>query len=346
MRKARKVAEKFHLWDPESGRIPARAEFILAMHTTYVAYGLQLRSSFALPGMPMRSATGLPSLAIERATEAQLEDTWSRTVSAPEWRGVLGDGCPLTIERGLEGDLLFTYAHRARFHLDAAKITLTCVPAEADLHWQQVLLGRILPNVGLERGYEALHASAVESPEGVVAILAPSGMGKTTLAIELMRRGWPLFADDVVVLTGGGGELRAHAGAPLMNVATDRIDEQTCDELGSTLAVLAGERWLAADSASEGDRRVRMVCLFERAPGLTLDVRKLPSSPLPLAPYMLGLPGDRERERSRFSLFADLMDSAELVKLTCSTNDPPEELADLLEDTLRSPAALVMGGAS
>ena len=39
---------------------------------------------------------------------------------------------------------------------------------------------------------------------GVVAIMAPSGAGKSTLAAELMRRGWPLFADDVLVLDGPG----------------------------------------------------------------------------------------------------------------------------------------------
>ncbi len=316
------------------------------MRTTYVAYGLQLHCSFELPGMSARSDAGLPSLSVERVAPAELDGTWSGSVGAAEWRGVLGDGCPLTIERGVEGDLLFTYADRARFHLDAAKLILLCAPAEEGLHWQQVLLGRILPNVGLERGYEALHASAVESPEGVVAVVAPSGMGKTTLATELMRRGWPLFADDVLVLSTDAGCLRAHPGAPLMNVAVQGIGDGEQDALGRTLAVLAGERWVAAENASEGDRPVRMVCLFQRGPGLTLEAQCLLPNPLPLTPYMLGLPGDSERERTRFSLFADLVDQAELVKVTCSTDDSPAELADLLESTLRSPAALAAGGAS
>jgi hypothetical protein len=316
------------------------------MRTTYVAYGLQLHCSFELPGMPAKSEAALPALSIERVSPPELDCTWSGSAGAAEWRGVLGDGCPLTIERGVGDDLLFTYADRARFHLDAARLTLLCAPAEDGLHWQQVLLGRILPNVGLERGYEALHASAVESPEGVVAVLAPSGMGKTTLATELMRRGWPLFADDVLVLRADADGLRAHPGAPLMNVAVRGTGDGEQDAPGRTLAVLAGERWVAAENASEGDRPVRMVCLFERGSGLALEAQCLRPSPLPLSPYMLGLPGDYERERSRFSLFADLVDCAELVKLTCSTDDSPAELADLLENTLHSPATLTAGGAS
>lgn len=316
------------------------------MGRTYVAYGLQLRCSFELPGMPERSEAVLPELCVERVALPELEDTWSGSIGTAEWEGVLGDGCPLTIEYGIGEDLLFTYSDRACFHLSADKLTLLCAPAEEGPHWQQVLLGRILPNIALERGYEALHASAVESPEGVVAVAAPSGMGKTTLATELMRRGWPLFADDVLVLSADAGGLRAHPGTPLMNVAVGETSEGEEDGLGRTLAVLAGERWIAADHASEGDRPVRMVCLFERGPGLALEAQCLRPSPLPLTPYMLGLPGDSERERSRFSLFADLVDRAELVKLTCSTDDSPAELADLLENMLRAPAALTAGGAS
>jgi hypothetical protein len=316
------------------------------MQTTYVAYGLQLHCSFELPGMSARSEATLPAVSIERVSPPELDGTWSGSIGAAEWRGVLGDGCPLTIERGVGGDLLFTYADRARFHLDAARLTLRCAPAEEGLNWQQVLLGRILPNVGLERGYEALHASAVESPEGVVAVLAPSGMGKTTLATELMRRGWPLFADDVLVLSADTGGLRAYPGAPLMNIAPHDTGDEAQDALGRTLAVLAGERWMVAENVSESECPVRMVCLFERAPGLTLEARSLLPNPLPLSPYMLGLPGDSERERSRFSLFADLVDCAELVKVTCSTEDSPAELADLLASMLHSPAALAAGSAS
>ena len=50
-------------------------------------------------------------------------------------------------------------------------------------------------------GHEALHAAALDSPDGVVAIMAPSGAGKSTLALELLRQGWPLFADDVLTLS-------------------------------------------------------------------------------------------------------------------------------------------------
>ena len=169
----------------------------------------------------------------------------------------------------------------------------------------------MLSGISVMRGYEALHAAAVDSPEGVVAIMAPSGVGKSTLAIELLRRGWPLFADDVLILEQTQGAVRAHPGTPHMNLAESlpgAIDPQT---LGSTLGVLAGERWLAAHTTTTDPRPVRMLCLLERGPSLSLEAHALPANPLPLAPYMLGLSTDAERQRNRFGLYADLMESAD-----------------------------------
>jgi hypothetical protein len=218
--------------------------------------------------------------------------------------------------------------------------TLDCTPTEDGLHWQQVLLGRVLANVGLEWGHEALHASALDSPHGVLAVAAPSGTGKTTLATELMSRGMPLFADDVLTLTATTGGVRAHPSPPLMNIGAASTIGVNPDTLGQTLAVLCGERWMVARNATTTERPVRMICLFERRPGLTLEIRRLPSSPLPLAPYMLGLAGDRERERSRFSLYSDLMGAAELVKITCDSDERPAAVADLLEGALQPAPAL------
>src|SRR5450759_3777566 len=156
----------------------------------YIAYGLALRSSFRLPGMVTTDEEGLPPLALELVTPAQLAAMWSGPDGMPVWRGCLGDGSDLTIERGTAGDLLFANGDRARFRLDPSVRSLSCAPRRAGLDWQRTLLTKVLSSIAVMRGYEALHASAVDSPWGAVAIAAPSGMGKTTLALELMARGW------------------------------------------------------------------------------------------------------------------------------------------------------------
>jgi hypothetical protein len=303
----------------------------------YAAYGLRLDCSFQLPGMDSSAHTidGLPSLMLSMQEPAELEQAWSGSDGPPEWRGRLGDGLDLSIERGVAGDLLFTYGERACFRLDAEQQSLSCAPTSRDeLHWQRALISKVLSAISVMRGYEALHAAAVDHPDGVVAIMAPSGAGKSTLAIELLHRGWPLFADDQLTLDHGQDAVYAHPGTPHMNLAESLPNEIDPQTLGTTLGILAGERWLAAGTVTRGPRPVRMLCLLERAANLPLEIHTLPANPLLLAPYMLGLEPDHERQRSRFSLYADLIQSATLVRLTAGLEHRPEQLADLVEQAL------------
>jgi hypothetical protein len=300
------------------------------MRTRYVAHGLVLHSSFRLPGMNPDSREGLPALTLELTTVDELESTWSGASGPPAWQGLLGDGRELTIERGMAGEIVFTYADQARFRLDARGQRLECAPRRAALDWQRALLGKVIPSISVMRGYEALHAGVVDSPDGVVAIAGPSGSGKSTLAVELMYRGWPLFADDELTLGRGADAVRAHHGTPHMTVALDVPQSGSC-KLGTLLGVLAGERWLSASNTTNRTRPVRMICLLERRDGLTLGASMLPANPLLLAPYMLGLSTSVKRQRSRFCLYSDLVEVAKLVRLTGDSQSTPGQLADVVE---------------
>lgn len=312
------------------------------MEKHYAAYGLSLRSSFGLAGMAPSGQEMLPPLALELVAPAELATTWSGTDGEPIWRGRLGDGSDLTIERGVAGDLLFTNGDRAWYRLHAGGQALACMPRCPGLDWQRTLLTKVLSSISVMRGYEALHACAVESPWGVVAIAAPTGMGKTTLALELMRGGWPLLTDDVLALAATSEGVLGYPGTPHMNVSSS--EDPLADEIASTLAVLAGERWVAARKIAHVARPVHTILLLERSPGLSLDIQVLPRNPLHLVPYMLGLPGTVVRERRRFELYADLMATATLMRLTCDPADRPADIADLIEQALADrPTALALG---
>lgn len=312
----------------------------------YAAHGLRLTSSFPLPGMRPATQAGedLPLLALALRDPAELERLWSGADGPPEWRGRQGDGRDLTIERGSVGDLLFTYGELARFRLDPGMRRLDCAPYDPGLGWQRVLIGKVIPSISVMRGYEALHAAAVESPDGVVAIMAPSGSGKSTLALELLRRGWPLVADDALTLSQVDTEVRAHPGTPHMNVAQSPPEELAPQELGNTIGVLAGELWLSAHASATQQLPVRMLCQLQRGAGLGLELRTLPANPLLLAPYMLGLSSDLQRRRTRFCLYANLIGSTTLVRLTAGLEHRPAQLADLVEDALARQPELLAGG--
>ncbi len=62
------------------------------------------------------------------------------------------------------------------------------------------LLGTLFVVLCQQRGLLPLHASAVASTQGVVAFLARSGQGKSSLAAHLVQRGFPVVADDVCLI--------------------------------------------------------------------------------------------------------------------------------------------------
>lgn len=55
----------------------------------------------------------------------------------------------------------------------------------------------------LQRGELPLHAATLIPPGGThaIAVCGPSGVGKSTLAAEFVRRGWSLIADDMTRVT-------------------------------------------------------------------------------------------------------------------------------------------------
>ena len=65
---------------------------------------------------------------------------------------------------------------------------------------QPFVLGNVWGVLAMQRGLLPLHASAVSRGPGLHAFTGPSGAGKSTLAAALASRGYPLFADDILLV--------------------------------------------------------------------------------------------------------------------------------------------------
>lgn len=68
------------------------------------------------------------------------------------------------------------------------------------------LLGTVLAVLCFNRGVLPLHASAVEMAGGAVLVAGNSGLGKSSLAAEMHRRGARLLSDDLCALDFQGRE--------------------------------------------------------------------------------------------------------------------------------------------
>jgi hypothetical protein len=86
------------------------------------------------------------------------------------------------------------------FGPEGGTVTATPAPSASSDVVHAAYRRHVLPLVLQALGLEALHASAVLTRHGVVGFCAPSGGGKSTLAVALARGGHPLWADDALVL--------------------------------------------------------------------------------------------------------------------------------------------------
>ena len=116
-----------------------------------------------------------------------------------------------------------------------------------------------------QRGLTPLHASAVELDGGLVAFLAPSGTGKSSLAAAQVMGGARLVTDDILAITiSEEGDAIGFPGPPWL-----RIPEATCDRPGT-----GGLRFVRQDadgkslmepetaSVTQGPLAIRGLCLL------------------------------------------------------------------------------------
>jgi hypothetical protein len=175
-----------------------------------------------------------------------------------------------------------------------------------------------------------------------VLVLAPSGTGKTALALALARAGWPLLSDDILVLGHGVNGVLAHPGTPHLNVQ-DAVDARVMRGVVRVLGVLDGELWLTAEEPCAESSPVSAVCLLERGGPGPLTFHPLAPTPLALAPYMLGLGEKPGRERDRFDLYCELMAGSRLLRIQAGSSASPRVIAARLRELLAGECASAGG---
>jgi hypothetical protein len=293
------------------------------------AFGLEVDADFALPG----ARPGAPPEA-DLALRLVPQDEFLPLIAEPRMLRLLAsfDDCPYAMLEAPAGDALLCYGHRAFLHLSADRRLLRCAPtALDDPHWQRVLLDTVLWSVSLLRGFELLHASAVETPAGVIAFVAASGGGKSSLASEYLRRGASLFSDDIVALDERDGDVVGFPGPGVMNLPRQFAP---ADVAARPIADFGDERWVELKSSATGARPLAAVVIVDRAPAHEAACSRVEATTLELLPHALGLPHLEQRVRRRFELFSRVAVTTPVLHLTADLSVPTGVLADLVDAAL------------
>ncbi|MDH5202458.1 MAG: hypothetical protein OEZ31_04825 [Nitrospirota bacterium] len=89
---------------------------------------------------------------------------------------------------------------------------------------QHLLLDQVIPLVINLKGGEALHASAVRTPQGVIAFAGLTGSGKSTIAGSFLQAGYPLISDDCLPLIEQNQDIYAIPAYPGLRLRDDSLE--------------------------------------------------------------------------------------------------------------------------
>jgi hypothetical protein len=214
--------------------------------------------------------------------------------------------------------------------------------AEATWRWHRPLCAQALPLAATLHGLELFHASAVAFDGRAIAFVAPSGTGKTSLALALVARGAALITDDVLALEPAGIGVVAYPGVPLTNVAPDQLallPSPVRDRIGAPFGA-SDKVHVEVSSMASGPLPLGAVCFLARSEAIErLAVTPAPPDPRALlgATFMPHIV-TRTRLLSQLSTCAEIAAAVPVVKLEVPATLGADRLARELERVL--PAVL------
>jgi hypothetical protein len=251
------------------------------------AHGMHVRSTMPLPGMRACDADAQVDLDVRWQPPSTLADDVADGVVMLR---CLAGGRLRYSAAATSGGYQLRFNRCCQFDIDDTTrvVDARMHPGIAPELGAIIAAGSLLSFVLALRGHTVLHASAVETPYGAVAITGPSGSGKSTVAALACAGGLPLITDDVLradlsadlgpVVASGADELRLRPASRSV-VAQFEVPVATRDTTDGRLAVRAptsdGERVELAAVVLPRPRRDRPQIALRRVPAAVAMVHLL-----------------------------------------------------------------------
>ena len=188
-------------------------------------------------GLTIESDTRFPELSlIEKPSEAMPTDVLLRLrvpdagppqISQILKRTTTPDGSPWLVSARVGNGYLLRFVESADFVVDAAGNEIVCWrirPGVSPETIRHLALDHVFPMALNRRGRDALHATAIVTPDGACAFFGPTGSGKSTLAASFFLAGFGALGDDCLALIEQNGSIKALPGYPGMRLGRDTLD--------------------------------------------------------------------------------------------------------------------------
>ena len=300
----------------------------------YSAFGVTVESELAWPGCPPTLEAQGEVVRLREVAMASLgggdegDLIWSATV----------DGHEARMLRRHDGGHLLEYGTQARFAIGPNHDEiLVGVGSAPDPGWQRFMLDWVLLVVSHLHGYDLLHGAAVDFGGRAVAVLGPWTSGRSTLAAELVARGFGLVADDNVALDDATGEILVHPGPPVMSVpaSTDVWRLGKVEVLGR----IGDEQWVSVGRDNAGPLPLGAIVLLRRESRRAPSVQPVTATVVDLLGYSVSFEQSHDRDLRRFHLMADVASTVPVLALEAQLAAEPARLAGLIEAAVKDALA-------
>ncbi|NIP45508.1 MAG: hypothetical protein GWN21_01695 [Gammaproteobacteria bacterium] len=191
------------------------------------AHGLRLATNRPIPGLiPSRGDVRADVHVQLGGTQAARPEAWPDPIAAHPESRVCEHGRPVPIALGGGAD-----GFRMRYE-DGTDFVIDRRGTRIWASWHEpmtledaavYLLGPVLAFALRLRGVTCLHASAVVVDAGVVALVGPSGVGKSTTVAAFAERGFAVLCDDTLALEERESDVIAHPGYPRLRLWPEAV---------------------------------------------------------------------------------------------------------------------------
>lgn len=308
------------------------------------ALGLSVRSSLPLLGAGASVSVGSRVLDVVEVEPCEIEERAPATRATTVLERRYTDGSlGMRVSRHRRVGYRIDAPGHGTFLIEADGSRISCAQLVQPVwRWHRPLYAQALPLAATLQGLEPLHASGVLLAGKLYAFLAPSGTGKTSLAVHLAARGGVLAADDVVAVeyTAEQDRVVAYPGVPTANIAAEQLASLTPEQrrrLGEPIAT-NDKVQVALRSTPPGPSPLGALFLLERSehiPRLSFE-RDLTADPRELlAATFMPHVSDAERLQVQLHLCAAVAAAIPVLYLRAPASVTGPELAAAVEQNIK-----------
>ena len=283
----------------------------------YRVYGVALDSAVELPELKLADGTEPTSLSFSISTNPAPS-------SGPAFVYAHSTNDFFRTAR-CDGGYVQTFASTWRFYLrrDGREI-VAHPPLPSPETMRHLLLDNVLPHALHLAGRDALHATAVLTPRGVIAFVGPSGAGKSTLAARCIAGGLTLVSDDCLVLALDGNGVVATPSYPGLRLLPDAVAWLGMDPSATTRVAEYGTKCRVRSEGAIAQVGGRLAAVYVlQMPALEPQVARVVVEALAKSEGFLELikgsfrvdVDDRAAAKRQFDLFASVAERVPVRRL-------------------------------